>query len=189
MPGRADEAVAEHARQAEAEQRQATGRSPPGWSPCSASGSRTACENSAPADYAGEHAEPRRAGRAPRRAKPQTAPITIMPSTPRLSTPERSTTSSPSAAISSGVAAVAMVSRMLSACPWSGSLGDGLRRAETGNADAVEDQRVAGEHEEQQHALEDARHLVGNADRPSGPARRRDRSAPARRRPRRCQAD
>ncbi len=46
--------------------------------------------------------------------KPVTAPMTIMPSTPRLSTPERSTTSSPIAAISSGVAAVAMVMRMSS---------------------------------------------------------------------------
>ena len=32
-------------------------------------------------------------------------------------------------------------------------------------AHAVEDQRVAGEHEEQQHALEDARDLVGDAER------------------------
>ena len=32
-------------------------------------------------------------------------------------------------------------------------------------ADAVVDQRVAGEHEEQQHALEDARDLVGDAER------------------------
>ena len=41
--------------------------------------------------------------------KPQTAPITIMPSTPRLSTPERSTTSSPMAASRNGVDAVMMV--------------------------------------------------------------------------------
>ena len=38
--------------------------------------------------------------------KPATAPMIIMPSTPRLRTPERSTTSSPMAAISKGVAAV-----------------------------------------------------------------------------------
>ena len=38
-------------------------------------------------------------------AKAQTAPMIIMPSTPRLSTPARSTTSSPDAASSSGVEA------------------------------------------------------------------------------------
>ncbi len=42
-------------------------------------------------------------------AKPVTAPISIMPSTPRLRTPLFSTTSSPSAARSSGVAAPTMV--------------------------------------------------------------------------------
>ena len=47
-------------------------------------------------------------------AKLQAAPIAIMPSTPRFSTPERSVTSSPKAAISSGVDAVTMVSRMAS---------------------------------------------------------------------------
>ena len=47
-------------------------------------------------------------------AKPDTAPITIIPSTPRLSTPERSTTSSPTAASSSGVDAVMIVSRTAS---------------------------------------------------------------------------
>ena len=47
-------------------------------------------------------------------AKLHAAPITIMPSTPRLSTPERSATSSPSAAMSSGVEAVTMVRRMAS---------------------------------------------------------------------------
>src|SRR5690242_17456573 len=90
--------------------------------------------------------------------KPVTAPITIMPSTPRLSTPERSTTSSPIAAISSGVAAVAIVSRMASSMP----MGE-LRRLGGGpdEPDPVEDQRVAGEHEEEQHALEGAHRLVG----------------------------
>ena len=48
-------------------------------------------------------------------AKPQAAPTIIMPSTPRLSTPARSTTSSPEAASSSGVEAVITVSRMASA--------------------------------------------------------------------------
>ena len=47
-------------------------------------------------------------------AKPHTAPITIIPSTPRLSTPERSTTNSPMAASSRGVAAVMIVSRTAS---------------------------------------------------------------------------
>src|SRR5687767_6682254 len=99
-------------------------------------------------------------------AKPVTAPMTIMPSTPRLSTPERSTTSSPSAAMRSGVAAVAMVmmicSSILDRLPCLGRFGLGHRRAD--DADAVVDQRVAGEHEEEQHALEGAHGLVGNAD-------------------------
>ena len=45
-------------------------------------------------------------------AKPVTAPASIMPSTPRLSTPERSATSSPSEARRSGVAAVITVRMM-----------------------------------------------------------------------------
>ena len=56
--------------------------------------------------------EQRRAIREPVRCaapKPATAPIAIMPSTPRLRTPERSTTSSPMAASSKGVEAVMMV--------------------------------------------------------------------------------
>ena len=44
--------------------------------------------------------------------KPQAAPTIIMPSTPRLSTPERSVTSSPVAAINSGVDA-ASTDRMI----------------------------------------------------------------------------
>src|SRR5690606_654914 len=94
-------------------------------------------------------------------AKPVTAPMIIMPSTPRLSTPERSTTSSPMAAIRSGVAAVAMVMKTASnmAClPYRA----GTRPDE---ADTVVDQRVAGEHEEQDQPLEGAHHLVGQADR------------------------
>jgi hypothetical protein len=47
-------------------------------------------------------------------AKLQAAPIAIMPSTPRLRTPERSVTSSPMAAMRSGVDAVMMVRRMAS---------------------------------------------------------------------------
>ena len=73
-------------------------------------------ENSAPTTMAAitpSHGEPVDSAT----PKPVTAPITIMPSTPRLSTPERSTTSSPTAAMSSGVDAVAMVSRIASSMP------------------------------------------------------------------------
>src|SRR5690606_17870732 len=94
-------------------------------------------------------------------AKPVTAPMIIMPSTPRLSTPERSTTSSPMAAMSSGVAAVAMVMTTASNMGRLPGRG-GLRPYQT---DAVVDERVAGEHEEQDEALEGAHHLVGKADR------------------------
>src|SRR5690606_14754856 len=94
-------------------------------------------------------------------AKPVTAPMIIMPSTPRLSTPERSTTSSPIAAIRSGVAAVAMVMRIDSSMV--GLPGHGRFRAR--DANAVMDQRVAGEHEEQDQPLEGAHHLVRQADR------------------------
>src|SRR5688572_253675 len=81
-------------------------------------------------------------------AKPQAAPTIIMPSTPRFSTPARSTTNSPEAASSSGVEAVITVSRTASMNP----MGD-LRGEQ--KTEAVEDQRVAGEHIEQQDALED----------------------------------
>jgi hypothetical protein len=47
-------------------------------------------------------------------AKPHTAPMAIMPSTPRLRTPARSATSSPRAATRSGVEAATMVSRIAS---------------------------------------------------------------------------
>src|SRR3954452_11464515 len=70
-----------------------------------------------------------------------------MPSMPRLSTPARSTTSSPEAASKSGVDAVITVSRTASMNSM-----DDLRREQ--QAEAVEDQRVAGEHIEQQDALE-----------------------------------
>src|SRR5579885_1237928 len=88
-------------------------------------------------------------------AKPHDAPISIMPSTPRLSTPARSTTSSPAAAISSGVAAVMTVSSTASMS----MVGHPAARADP--AHAVEHERVAGEHEEQQHPL----HHVGEIDR------------------------
>src|SRR4051812_6511102 len=79
-------------------------------------------------------------------AKPHAPPTIIMPSRPRLSTPARSTTSSPEAASSSGVDAVITVSRTASTNSM-----DDLRREQ--DAEAVEDQRVAGEHVEQQNAL------------------------------------
>src|ERR1700760_434024 len=81
--------------------------------------------------------------------KPQAAPTIIMPSTPRLSTPERSVTSSPVAAIRSGVDA-ASTDRMMASSSPTGHLS---RRKD--QAEAVEDQGIAGEHVEQQDALED----------------------------------
>src|ERR1044072_3661228 len=80
-------------------------------------------------------------------ANPHAAPTIIMPSTPRFKTPARSTTSSPDAASNNGVEAVMMVSRMASA----NSMSDLRGRHQT---ETVEDQRVAGEHVEQQDALE-----------------------------------
>src|SRR6185295_17041296 len=70
-----------------------------------------------------------------------------MPSRPRLSTPARSTTSSPEAASISGVEAVITVSRIA-------SMNSMERLLRTNDADAVEDERVAGEHVEQQDTLE-----------------------------------
>src|SRR3984957_143523 len=72
----------------------------------------------------------------------------IMPSMPRLSTPERSTTSSPDAASNSGVDAAITERRMASNRPMGGP---GARCDQT---EAVENERVAGEHVEQQDALE-----------------------------------
>src|ERR1700745_848759 len=81
--------------------------------------------------------------------KPQAAPTIIMPSTPRLSTPERSVTSSPVAAIRSGVEA-ASTDRMMASTSSTGHLT--VREDEL---EAVENEGVAGEHVEQQNALED----------------------------------
>src|SRR5690606_28324692 len=106
-------------------------------------------ENSAPTRMAAKtpsHGEPVVSAT----PKPVTAPMIIMPSTPRLSTPDRSTTSSPMAAISSGVAAVAIV-RMTASNIGCLPCGCHLR---TDEADLVVNQGVAGEHEEQDHALE-----------------------------------
>src|SRR5262245_3254357 len=83
----------------------------------------------------------------------------IMPSTPRLSTPARSTSNSPAAASSSGVDAAITARMMASSNPIGGLLG----RDQT---EAVEDEGIAREHEEQQDALrhlgEIERHLEGD---------------------------
>ncbi len=79
--------------------------------------------------------------------KPQAAPTIIMPSTPRLSTPERSVTSSPVAAINSGVDA-ASTDRMMASSSSTGH----LSRREN-QPEAVENEGIAGEHVEQQDAL------------------------------------
>src|ERR1700685_2336419 len=72
----------------------------------------------------------------------------IMPSRPRLSTPDRSVTSSPAAANSSGVEAAITDSMMASNICMRGL----SQRAD--KADAVDDHGVAGQHIEQQDALE-----------------------------------
>src|SRR5262245_55735323 len=72
----------------------------------------------------------------------------IMPSTPRLRTPERSTTNSPDAASNSGVEA-AITDRMMASSSSMDGLPDGAQ-----HADAVDDERIAGQHVEQQDALE-----------------------------------
>src|SRR4030081_2718427 len=79
---------------------------------------------------------------------PQAAPTIIMPSTPRLSTPARSVTSSPIAAINSGVDA-ASTERMIASSSPTGHLSRRKNEPEP-----VENERVAGEHVEQQDALE-----------------------------------
>ena len=81
--------------------------------------------------------------------KPQAAPTIIMPSTPRLSTPARSVTSSPVAAISSGVEA-ASTARMMASTSSTGHLS-----VREDQLEAVENEGIAGEHVEQQDALED----------------------------------
>src|SRR5215470_12170921 len=81
-------------------------------------------------------------------AKPQAAPMIIMPSRPRLSTPARSTTSSPAAASRSGVEAVS-TARMIASSKPIGDLAVGGHET-----DAIEDHGIAGEHVEQEDALE-----------------------------------
>ena len=84
----------------------------------------------------------------------------IMPSTPRLRTPERSTTSSPAAASKSGVDA-AMIEE-------NNRLKHGSHAAFRGvqQADPIDDEGIAGQHVEQQNALEHLgeieRHLHGD---------------------------
>src|SRR5262245_27703925 len=75
-----------------------------------------------------------------------------MPSTPRFSTPARSTTSSPEAASRSGVEAVITVMRTASM-----NMGGGFRSKN--QPETVEDQGVACEHIEQQDALEHLREI------------------------------
>src|SRR3954447_2591292 len=101
-------------------------------------------------------------------ANPVTAPMIIMPSTPRLSTPERSATSSPIAAIRNGVDEAMMVRMMSCVSSMSRRPSRRNRRSQAvvlglapHQAEAVEDQGIAGEHVEQQQALD---HL-GDADR------------------------
>src|SRR4051794_9696280 len=91
--------------------------------------------------------------------KPQAAPTIIMPSTPRLRTPARSVTSSPVAANSSGVDA-ASTDRMIA----STSTTLDLPRCEH-ELEPVEDEGIAGEHVEQQDALEDLGHIERNLHR------------------------
>src|SRR3984885_1904441 len=78
---------------------------------------------------------------------PQAAPTIIMPSTPRLSTPARSVTSSPVAAISRGVDA-ASTERMMASSSPTGHLSRWENQTEP-----IENERVAGEPVEQQEAL------------------------------------
>src|SRR5580704_16375590 len=97
-------------------------------------------------------------------------PMIIMPSTPRLSTPERSATSSPAAASSRGVDAAITDRMMASAMSMGVGLGVGLgvpwRRAD--ETDAMNDQGVAGEHVEQQDPLEDLGEIERDLERDLG---------------------
>src|SRR3990170_8440222 len=98
-------------------------------------------------------------------AKAAMAPTIIMPSTPRLRTPAFSTTSSPTAAKTSGVAAtmtpIRMFTRRSMAFPLLRRLrlGGGRGCPDAGAAgpfEAVIHQHVGGKQEEQQHALKHA---------------------------------
>src|ERR1700738_4457031 len=78
---------------------------------------------------------------------PQAAPTIIMPSTPRLSTPARSVTSSPVAAISKGVDAASTERMMASSSPT------GHLSGRENQTEPIENEGVASEHVEQQDAL------------------------------------
>src|ERR1700733_1594803 len=78
---------------------------------------------------------------------PQAAPTIIMPSTPRLSTPARSVTSSPIAASNSGVDAASTERMMASSSPTGH-----LWRWED-QTKPVENERIAGQYVKQQDAL------------------------------------
>src|SRR5580693_2231275 len=86
----------------------------------------------------------------------------IMPSRPRLSTRDRSATSSPAAANNSGVEAAITDSMMASNI----SMGGLSERAD--KADAVDDHGVAGQHVEQQDALEHLGEIERHFDRDFG---------------------
>src|SRR5260221_10830164 len=91
---------------------------------------------------------------------PTTAPTAIIPSTPRLSTPDRSATSSPSAAISSGIDAVTMVRRMpVISAPMACFHGCGDPRRCAHDPDAVNDEGVGRQDQQHQNALKDVGEL------------------------------
>src|SRR5882672_3748640 len=94
---------------------------------------------------------------------PAMAPTTIMPSTPRLRTPERSATSSPVAANTSGVAAIMALIRMLARSSMVSVLHRVGGRAPRDPARAVVHQHVGGEQKEQEHALEHGRRSARQA--------------------------
>src|SRR5260221_4500768 len=93
---------------------------------------------------------------------PQAAPTIIMPSTPRFSTPARSVTSSPVAAINSGVDA-ASTERMIASTSSTVHLSGRENEPE-----AVENETVAGEHIEQQNALKYLGHVQRDLHRDLG---------------------
>src|SRR5262247_3791206 len=107
-------------------------------------------------------------------AKAANAPVTIMPSTPRLSTPARSATSSPVAASTSGVAAIITLIKMLLTrskaarllCRRGGTLLARRAGAPRLPARPVVHEHVGRQHEEQEHALEggDGRARQAHAD-------------------------
>merc|ERR1711965_183244 len=93
--------------------------------------------------------------------KPITAPISIMPSWPRLRTPERSHTSSPRATSSNGVPAttVAASTLVISTLSISGLSCHGLGGPT--NANAVVNKGVTGQQVEQQQPLEQSGDRLG----------------------------